>query len=139
MDEHDPVGADEFVYRRIHRTFFDSSVQVPIQFPAFRPNQNDTTGISLFRAGFLQPADTLADIDPSKAGDYYVVRLAVSDLRRLGLTVVPEPLSGGPPGHAVIQELTWATYQGRKQYCKPILVELAKLASADIVHQPGKP
>src|SRR5947208_2958694 len=99
MDEHDPVDDSEFVYRRIHRTFLDPRAQIPIQFPAFRPNQNDTTGLSIFRAGFLQAVDTLADIDPAKAKDYCVVRLAVSELRKLGLTAVPEPISGGPPGH----------------------------------------
>jgi hypothetical protein len=98
MDEHDPVDDGEFVFRRIHRTFFDPRVQIPIQFPAFRPNPNDTTGLSVFRARFVQPADTLASLDPAKAKDYYVARLAVRDLRNLGLTVVPEPAPRRPTG-----------------------------------------
>jgi hypothetical protein len=138
MDEHDPVDDGEFVYRRIHRTFLDPSMSIPIQFPAFRPTQNDTTGLSVFRACFLvQPQDTLANVAADKAKDYYVARLAVRDLRNLGLTVVPEPVPGGPLGHAVIPELSWPAYQGQKQLWKPIVVELAKLASADIVHRPG--
>jgi hypothetical protein len=137
MDEHDPVDDGEFVYRRIHRTFLDSRAQIPIQFPAFRPNHNDTTGISISRASLIQPLDSLADMDPHKAKHYYVARLAVRDLRQLGLTVAPEPVPGGPLGHAVIPELSWQAYQARKQHWKAKLVELVRLASADIVHRPA--
>ncbi len=63
MDEHDPVQDGEFVYRRIHRNFFDASVAPPIRREAFRPSQNDDTGLSVFRAVFVQP-DTLAKFDP---------------------------------------------------------------------------
>ncbi|MCI0462429.1 MAG: hypothetical protein L0Z62_36215 [Gemmataceae bacterium] len=137
MDEHDPVDDGEFVFRRIHRTFFDPRVQIPIQFPAFRPNPHDTTGLAVFRARFAQPVDTLASLDPAKAKDYYVARLAVRDLRNLGLTVVPEPVPGGPSGHAVIPEMSWHAYRAQKEQRKLVLVELAKLASADIVHRPS--
>jgi hypothetical protein len=140
MDERDPVDDGEFVYRRIHRAFLNPTAPIPIQFPAFRPTPYDTTGLSVFRARFLvQPQDTLADAAPGKAKDYYVARLAVRDLRSLGLTVVPEPDPAGPLGHAVIAELSWSAYQAQKQRWKPILVELAKLASADIVHRPHAP
>jgi hypothetical protein len=135
MDEHEPVDDDEFVYRRIHRTFFDASVAIPIQFPAFRPNPNDTAGLSVFRSSLGPPADTLAQIDPTKVKDYFVARLSVRNLRSLGLTIAPEPVLGGPLGHAIIPELSWVAYQAKKQLWKPILVELAKLASDDIVHR----
>jgi hypothetical protein len=140
MDEHDPVDDGEFVYRRIHRSFFNPRMPISIEFPAFRPTPNDTTGLSFFRAGFtVQLRDTLANIAPDKARDYYVARLAVRDLQKLGLTVVPEPDPNGPPGHAVVPELSWVAYQAQKRRCKLILIELAMLASADIVHQPGTP
>jgi hypothetical protein len=139
MDENDPVDETEFVYRRIHPNFYDASLPVAVDVKAFRPSQNDTTGLSVLRALFAQPQDTLAGRDPNKVSGFYVARLAVSDLRSLGLTVVPEPLPGGPLGHAVIPELSWAAYQAQKSHWKPILVELARLASADIVHQPVTP
>ncbi len=139
MDETDPVEDSEFVYRRIHPTFFDAALPIPVQREAFRPNQNDTTGLSVFRAGLAKPAEALANLDPAKAKDYYVARLAVRDLRKLGLTVGPEPVPGGPLGHAVIPDLSWPAYQAQKQHWKAILLELAKLASADIVHRPGTP
>ena len=134
MDEHAPVDESEFVYRRIPRAYYDASLPIPIQREAFRPTANDTTGLSVFRAQFAQPLDTLTNVDPAKAKDYYVARLSVRDLRKLGLAVEPDPIAGGSPGHAIIPELSSAAYQANKQSLKPILVELAKLASADIVH-----
>ena len=80
MDEHDPVDQSEFVYRRIHRIYYDASLSIPIQAAAFRPTANDTAGVSVFRAQFAQPLDTLANVDPAKAMDYYVARLSVKDL-----------------------------------------------------------
>jgi hypothetical protein len=137
MDEHEPIQDDEFVYRRIHRNFYDANIPTCIRREAFRPSYNDDTGLSVFRAAFVQPADTLANIEASKQNDYYVVRIAMQDLHRLGLTVVPEPDPDGPPGHAVIPELSWQAYQANKQHLKQVQLELAKLASSAIVHQPS--
>lgn len=134
MDEHDPVLDGEFVFRRIHRSFYTPGVATPVWPWAFRPNANDTTGISVFRAAVGSPASTLSMLDPAKAQDYYVARLSVEALGSLGLTIEPDPIPGGPPGHAVIVELSWPAYRAHKQRIKPILVELAKLASADVVH-----
>jgi hypothetical protein len=127
----------EFVYRRIPGIYFNPGLPVPVQREAFRPNANDTAGLSVFRARFAQPLDTLVNVDPAKREDYYVARLSVEALRKLGLTVQPDPLPGGPPGHAVIPELGWNAYQANKVRWKPTLVALAKLASADVVHGPA--
>jgi hypothetical protein len=137
MDEHQPVVASEFVYRRIPRTYYQAGLPIPIQPAAFRPHQNDTTGLSVFRAAFVQPVDTLTNIDAGKRNNYYVARIAVQDLQRLGLTVLPEPASDGPLGHAIIPELSWQAYRADKQRLKQVQLELAKLASAAIVHQPS--
>jgi hypothetical protein len=134
MDERDPVDESEFVFRRIPRIYYDANLTIPVQREAFRPTDKDTTGLSVFRAQFAQPLDTLTGVDPAKAKDYYVARLSVRDLRKLDLTVTPDPLADGPPGHAIIPELSWPAYQASKQSLKPILVELARLASSDIVH-----
>ncbi len=137
MDEQQPVDQSEVVYRRIPRVFFQAALPVLFRIAAFRPTANDTTGLSVFRAGFLRPEDTLANVAPATRNDYYVVSLAVADLRALGLTVVPEADPQGPPGHAVIPELSWPAYQADKNRLKVVLVELARLASAAIVHQPS--
>jgi hypothetical protein len=132
-----PVDASESVYRRVHRSFFQANLLIPIQAAAFRPNPHDTTGLSVFRARFVQPEDTLVGVGPGKRNDYFVVRFLAQDLDRLGLTLNPEPDPDGPPGHAVIPELSWQAYQANKQRLKQVQVELAKLASAAIVHSPS--
>jgi hypothetical protein len=137
MDDREPVQDDEFVFRRVHRTFFDPGRAILVRREAFRPTHNDTTGLSVFRAGILRPEDTLANVDPVKRNDYFVVRLAVANLQALGLTVVADPDPNGPAGHALIPELSWPSYDADKARWKPVLLELAKLASARIVHQPS--
>jgi hypothetical protein len=66
MDEHEPVEDTEFVYRRIHPQFYKPALQIAVLFEAFRPSQNDTTGLSVVRARFAQPQDTLANRDPAR-------------------------------------------------------------------------
>src|SRR5262249_24052481 len=117
--------------------FYDASVPTLIRSEAFRPSHNDHTGLSVFRAAFVQPVDTLANIEAGKRNEYHVARVAVQELRRLGLTVVPEPDPDGPLGQAVIPELSWQAYHADKQRLKQAQFELAKLASAAIVHQPS--
>jgi hypothetical protein len=129
MDEHEPADDGEFVYRRIHRSYYRADLPIAIQREAFRPSESDRTGLSVVRARFAQPTDLFAHIDPAKAREYGVARLRVRDLRVLGLTVVPEPSPAGPPGHAVIPELSWQAYQAGKERLKEIQRELAKLAA----------
>jgi hypothetical protein len=74
--------------------------------------------------------------DPQKAVGYCVARLAVADLRKVGLTVIPDPIPGGPTGHALIPELSWQDYQADKNRWRPVLVQLAAYASAAIVYGP---
>jgi hypothetical protein len=135
MAENEPVEDSEFVYRRIHANFYDAALAIPIGPEAFRPTRNDVSGISVFRARFAGPTDTLP-LDPEKAKTYYVAQLLVGDIHRLGLMVVPEPVFTGPSGHAVIPELSWQAYQTDKKRLKPIQHELARLGSARIVFRP---
>jgi hypothetical protein len=60
----------------------------------------------------VEPANTLVGIEPGLRNHYYVAQIAVQDLLRLGLTVVPDPNPEGPLGRAIIPELSWQAYQG---------------------------
>jgi len=60
----------------------------------------------------------------------------VRALHALNLTVVADDQPDGPPGHALIPELTLSAYERNKEALKAVLVELARLASQDIVHSP---
>ena len=137
MDQQEPVDDIEFVYRRIHPSYYNPALPVAVLLEAFRPSKSDTTGLSVLRARFAQPQDTLANRDPAKVRGYRVAQLAVARLRLLGLSVRPEPVPGGPPGHAVIPELAWDAYEASKAQWKPVLLELAKLASGVIVYTAG--
>jgi hypothetical protein len=135
MSECDPIEEQEYVYRRILRQYYQSNLAIPVQREAFRPTQSDLTGVSVFRARFARPEDTLVNVKPDRIRDYYVCQLPVRELRPLGLSVVPEPIPGGPAGHAIIPELAWVTYQARKSHWKQVLLELARLAARSIVIQ----
>lgn len=139
MDEHEPIDQSEFVYRRIHPNFYKASPLVAVLYEAFRPTRADQAGLSVVRARYAQPEDLLKKVDPATVGRYTVARLSVRDLKNLGLSVEPDPVADGPPGHALIPELSWSAYQAKKGQRKPILFQLAKLASADIVLQQANP
>ncbi len=70
MDENDPVDDSEFIYRRIHPQYFDSALPMPVQRDAFRPTQNDTTGLSVLRARFAVPTDALPGLATAKQTSY---------------------------------------------------------------------
>lgn len=136
-DESLAVGQDEFVLRRIHLVYFDPGLPTPVATGAFRPTSNDTTGLSVFRERFATAADILADLAAEKRDQYCVARLGVAHLMALGLTVIAEPDAAGPAGHSVIPGLSLQAYHADKLRLKQVLVELAKLASQDIVLVPN--
>jgi hypothetical protein len=136
-DERQPVDDGEHVLRRIHRQYYREGLPLPINRGAFNPTEHDTTGLTVFRERFATPAETLSSVPEAKRGDYYVARLAVRELRARGLSVVPEPDPDGPPGHVVVPELSYPAYQADKKRLKEVQLELARLASADVVHRPG--
>ena len=57
MSQEGPVDPGESILRRIPRTsdYYDRSLPVPVLAFAFRPNQRDTEGISLYRELFVSP------------------------------------------------------------------------------------
>jgi hypothetical protein len=130
----DPVNPGESILRRVHRQHFDPLLPLPIHFAAFRPTKDDTAGLAVFRETYLSPAGVAAA--GRRPGECAVVRLAVADLARLGLRVVPDELPKGPPGPALITELNVRDYSQDRQRWRDGLLELARLASLAIVHLP---
>jgi hypothetical protein len=138
-DQSQRVEETEFVLRRIHQQHVEEGAPFPILATGFRPTENDTTGISFFREKFLShPTVALSSVDAAKQNNYFLVRLAIRDIYPLELTMLPEPDPEGPPGHAVIPELSWSAYQADKDRLKKIQYELAKLACNGIVHRPSQ-
>ena len=99
-----PVSADEIVYRRIPESYFVGERVSP---QAFRPSDQDTTGLSLFRAKGITPEEVAAK---GRAGKrYWIASLRVSDLQARGFDVKPDPSDQDGPSHALFPSLTAVT------------------------------
>jgi hypothetical protein len=131
-EEQLPVDVTEYVLRRIHKDNFDATLRIPFRPASFKPTESDQDGLSVYRERFVSPFEVAAT--GRTPGAYYVVRLAVQDLQRLNLSVVPTP--GPLPGHAVIPELNRGFYEKEKQRSRDLQLELSRLASQAIVHRP---
>ena len=103
----EPIADDELLYRRIPRSsgWHDPAIDAQPSPLAFRPRDDDTTGLSIVRG---EPFNTVegAAHGPSKKG-YYVAVLRAGDLRQRGIVIEPKPIPG-IRGHAEIVNLTVA-------------------------------
>ena len=105
----EPVGDDELLFRRIpaHTDWYNPLTRT-ISPAAFRPSDNDTTGLSFSRAQ-LNPLGPSQEAARGRAGkQYYVAVLKVADLRAAGIEVVPVPQLPSDPGHAEAPSVTSA-------------------------------
>jgi hypothetical protein len=134
--EDEPISDDEFVLRLIHPRYFSVNLGIPIHPEAFRPLDSGEEGISVFRAACATPAQVLGVVAQEKRSLFYVARLAVSELKGLGLSVKPDRIEA-VPGHAIIPEINTSDYRQNKLFWKGVQKKLAELASKEIVHRPG--
>ena len=133
----DPVSENEYVYRKVLKQWHDAFPPFPdarIDRQAFRPTPDDTTGLSVSRALFVEPEQLDRDKN-GNPGRYYIARLHVEKILGLGLSVEPDPMDW-PPGHALIPEIRYGLKGQEKKWSKNIQLELARLASEDIVYAP---
>src|SRR5262245_18616018 len=105
LDGTEPIDDDEVLYRRIpvSQGWYDTGTSPNPSPQAFRPRDDDATGLSLVRGGPYNSVEQAAK-GPSKKG-YFVAILRAGDLRRRGIQVVPRPVEG-ISGHAEIESLT---------------------------------
>jgi hypothetical protein len=143
--ETDPITGDEWLLRRVRVEKYQTN-KVPIVSPnAFEPRvkgrEPDTDGISLYRAACLSdPSEVLATVAPERRHEYEIVRVRVSALESLGLSVQSMP-DERIKGHVVIPELNATAYSAEKARFTPIKLQLATEASKaeNIVRQPNQP
>jgi hypothetical protein len=141
--ETDPITDDEWLLRRVRVERFRTD-KTPIISPnAFEPRVKgrdiDHDGISLYRESCLSaPADILATVAEDKRHEYGIVRIPVSLLRTLNLTVESHQDSR-VLGHVVIPELNATAYAADRAPFTPTLLRLAEAASEDanIVRRPA--
>lgn len=104
-DGTEPVEDEERLYRRvpIHPQYFDHAVDAhPTPF-AFRPRQEDSTGLSVYRAKYKSMNEVAAN---SRGKRYFIAVMVVGALRARGIEVEPRPLPQDP-GHAEIPGLRY--------------------------------
>ena len=105
-DESAPITPDEYVIRLVWTAFYRPTSAEVILERAFKPRDDETDGISVFRAACLNDArDALAVMAPEKQGRYALALLPIADILSLGLTVQPAKIEK-VPGHAMLPELT---------------------------------
>jgi hypothetical protein len=134
--EADPITADEWLIRLVWETKVKRQEPL-IAAAAFEPLSHDVDGLSLFRRACLaDPADTLLVIAEAKRPRYAIVQLPVSALTALGLSVRPAPIAT-VPGHVVVPEINITDYAADKARFAHIKLQLAEVASANIICRPG--
>src|SRR5262245_57855881 len=90
--ETEPIADDEWLLRRVRLEKFRTD-KTPIISPnAFEPRVKgrdpDTDGISLYREACLaDPSEALATVPPDRLHEYGIVRIPVSFIRSLDLSV----------------------------------------------------
>lgn len=140
--EDDPIADEEWLFRRVRVEQFRTD-KLPIISPnAFEPRikgrDPDTDGISFYRAACLaDPSEVLATISAERLHEYGIVRIQMSFLKSLNLTVVSKR-DERIKGHVVIPQLNSVDYQADKARFTPLKVQLAAEASQDenIVRHP---
>src|ERR1051326_4397587 len=96
---------EELVFRRVpndQHHVEDAHARIPSPI-AFRPHpEHDKDGLSLLRAKYVTSLENAAE---RRGKSTYLARLLVSDVRGLGLDVLPDP---PPPEHCSIPRLNAA-------------------------------
>jgi hypothetical protein len=143
--EGDPITEDEWLLRRVRIEQFRTDKSPIISPNAFEPRVKgrdpDTDGISLYRAACLSdPSEVLETVSPARRHEYGIVRVPVSFIKSLGLSVHPKP-DNRIKGHVVIPELNSPAYEAAKASFTPKKEKLAVEASKveNILRQPSQP
>lgn len=105
----EPITGDEILYRRIPANpdppgWYDPDGSDRPSPYAFRANEKDTDGISLYRGKYATAGQVCAKGREGK--QYFVVELSASDLLENGLALKPAPLDEDI-GHCVLRDIRW--------------------------------
>lgn len=126
-DSIDSIADGELLFRRIpaSQNWVDpqSKVVDPL---AFRPRQNDTTGLSLSRAKYGSAAEEAGR--GAKGKCFYVAILSIDKLRTVGIDVVASPL----PEHEGHAEIPALTFDNRKSDRSREMVQHLRSSIVDI-------
>lgn len=131
--EDEPVTEDESVIRLIWGEFLRPGERAPMLSVSFRPRDDETDGISVYRLACLKdPTEARLAMAPEKRNRYAIAVIPVTELTALGLSVVPskcEPV----PGHSVIPELNIAAVKANRRHWKDVELKLVDLAMRNLI------
>ncbi len=98
----DVLADDEVLYRRVVRSYLPADGDPPSNL-AFRPNREDTDGISFYRAKHRTPVEIAT---PSRGGaeSQFVGVLRAGDVRAIVGELIVDPAD---PGHVTAPQLNW--------------------------------
>ena len=101
----EPIEDGESLYRRVSESAtppeFDAEKWTPSP-RAFQPKRYDKEGLSVYRKKYLPPKELAQRGAQGK--QYYVIEVEAGCLRRLGITVAPNP-QPNDPGHALLTNM----------------------------------
>lgn len=136
--EDEPVTPDESVIRLIWGAFLRPGEPVPVQPVAFKPRDDETDGISVFRLACLSdPKDALGVMAPEKRDRYAITVIPIAELLAPGLTVKPAKVDT-VPGHAVLPELNITAVKSNRLWWKELQLKLVELAAKHLI-PPAEP
>jgi hypothetical protein len=134
--EDEPITPDELVVRCIWNFHYKPALAAPVVREAFEPRKDETDGISVYRLACLTSFEqALGAFAEDKRHQYAIALLPVSEIEKLGLTVVPAKIER-VPGHAVIPELNIAAFLQDRAKSRGIQKELTAIANRNIVRGP---
>ena len=133
-----PIDPDEPILRRIpvKQGYYDPRKVPPVEAGSFRPNSNDTDGLSFYLEREISAQDLAASGNPDT--QYVVARLLARDLCAQGLTLVADQQPGDLPGHLITPEINIHTYSNShtRPRIKEVCRALTRIANQNIAYQP---
>ena len=115
MEGEEVLGSGEDVFRRVHRSYLRTDGS--LMSGAFTPTGDDTDGISVYREAKMGGATPQQLLNSARkpANEYVIFRVQVAVFQSLGLSVTLTETEGGPPGHCVVPEYTFAASKDKAQ------------------------
>src|SRR6478609_9156755 len=111
-DGTEPVEDDETLFRRVpvNPKYYNPEID-PLPTPlAFRPREDDKTGLSVSRAKYTTMFDVVGN---PRDKSFYVAVLVAGSLGERGIRVEPAP-EPGDPGHVELPDLRYDNRSSRE-------------------------
>ena len=131
--EDEPVTENESVIRLIWGEFLRPGERAPMLSVSFRPRDDETDGISVYRLACLKdPTEARLAMAPEKRDRYAIAVIPMAELTALGLSVLPSK-NDLVRGHAVIPEMNIAALKANRRYWKDIELKLVDIAMRNLL------